>query len=206
MRVRPIRQCILVDELAEQIIQRFPGRARVLLDGPPPSRPDSLAADLDEALRLRGRPVVRVLATDFWRPASVRLERGRTDPDELLDGWLDTDGLRREVLEPAGMAGSGWVLPRLWDSQVDRAYRDSRVSLDGNGVVLLAGSLLLGRGLTVELTVHLRLSAAALERRLDPALHWTLPAYRRYDSERDPGSADVLVLADDPDRPALVMR
>lgn len=206
MRVRPIRQSILVDELAERIIGSFPGRARVLLDGPPPSRPDSLARELGEALRLRGRPVVRALASDFWRPASVRLERGRTDPDELLDGWLDIDGLRREVLEPAGEAGSGWVLPRLWDSRIDRAYRDSRVSLGDNGVVVLAGSLLLGRGLPAELTVHLRLSAAALERRLDPALHWTLPAYRRYDSEHDPASADVVVLADDPDRPALVVR
>jgi hypothetical protein len=205
VRVRPIRQSILVDELAERIVGRFSGRARVLLDGPPPSRADSLAEELDEALRLRGRPAVRVLASDFWRPASVRLERGRNDPDELLDGWLDIDGLRREVLEPAGPAGSGWVLPRLWDSRVDRAYRDPRVSLGDNGVVLLAGSLLLGRGLPVELTVHLRLSPAALERRLDPALHWTLPAYRRYDSERDPASADVLVLADDPDRPALVV-
>ena len=98
------------------------------------------------------------------------------------------------------------MLPRLWNSRVDRAYRDSRVSLAVNGVLLLSGSLLLGRGLPAELTVHLRLSPAALERRLDPSLRWALPAYRRYDAERDPGNADVLVLADDPARPALVVR
>jgi len=110
------------------------------------------------------------------------------------------------VLDPAGPGGSGRVLPRLWDTAVDRAYRDGRVELAENGVVLLTGALLLGRGLPAELTVHLRMSAAALARRLDPGLAWTLPAYARYDAEHDPGGADVLVLADDPARPALVQR
>jgi hypothetical protein len=72
--------------------------------------------------------------------------------------------------------------------------------------LLLAGELLLGRGLPAELTVHLQLSAAALARRLDPQLTWTLPAYRRYDAEHDPAGADVLVLADDPRRLALMHR
>lgn len=206
MQVRPIRLAALIDELADQIVEQFSGRVRVLLDGAPPTGPEALAEDLDAALRLRGRPVLRVLAANFLRPASLRLERGHTDPDELLDSWLDVAGLRREALEPAGHSGSGWVLPRLWDAAVDRAFRDERVPLADNGVLVLAGSLLLGRGLPAELAVHLRLSDAALARRLDPAGHWTLPAYRRYDAEHDPASADLLVLMDDPARPALVLR
>jgi len=74
---------------------------------------------------------------------------------------------------------------------VDRAYRAERVELAGNGVLLLDGALLLGRWLPAELTVHLRMSAAALTRRLDPEWHWALPAYARYDAEHDPGGADV---------------
>lgn len=205
MWVQPIREPALLDELAERVTP-FPGRVRVIIDGAAPTEPVALADALVEVLRLRGRPVLRVSAADFLRPASVRLEHGRTDPDELLHRWLDVAGLRREVLEPAGPAGSGQVLPRLWDSRVDRAYRAQRVELAANGVLLLAGSLLLGRGLPAELTVHLQLSAAALARRLDPQLHWTLPAYRRYDAEHDPAAADVLVLADDPRRLALMHR
>jgi hypothetical protein len=204
--VQPIREPALLEGLAERVTQQFPGRARVIVDGAAPTQPVALADALAEALRLRGRPVLRVSAADFLRPASVRLEHGRTDPDELLNGWLDVAGLRREVLEPAGPAGSGQVLPRLWDSRVDRAYRAQRVKLVANGVLLLAGALLLGRGLPSELTVHLRLSTAALARRLDPQLHWTLPAYRRYDAEHDPAAADVLVLADDPRRLAVMHR
>jgi hypothetical protein len=142
-----------------------------------------------------------VSAADFLRPASVRLEHGHTDPDEFLDGWLDVAGLRREVLEPVARA-----LPRLWNAEEDRAFRDEPVELPFDGVVLVSGGLLLGRGLPAELTVHLRMSSAALARRTDPALHWTLPAYARYDLEHDPGEADVLVMTDDPERPALVQR
>jgi hypothetical protein len=193
----------LVDELFARIVDR-PGRLRVLLDGAPPTAPETLAAELAERLRATGRPALSVSSADFLRPASVRLEHGRTDPDELLDGWLDVGGLTREVLDPAGPDGSGRVLPRLWDAERDRAYRAERVGLADNAVLLVSGALLLGRRLPAELTVHLRMSAAALSRRTDPERRWTLPAYARYDAEHDPGGADVLVLADDPDRPALV--
>jgi hypothetical protein len=196
----------LVDELVARLLDEFPGRTRVLVDGAPPTEPGQLADALADALRVSGRPAPRVSAADFLRPASVRLERGRTDPDELLTGWLDIPGLLREVLRPGGPDGSGWVLPRLWDSQVDRAYRAERMRLADNAVLVVDGSLLLGRGLPAELTVHLRMSAAALARRLDPEWRWALPAYARYDDEFDPAGADVLVLVDDPARPALVRR
>ena len=204
MRVQAIRTPALVDELVERVLGRD-GRVRVLVDGPPPAEPGLLADLLGEALRPRGRPVLRVSAADFPRPASVRLEHGRDDPDELLDGWLDVGGLIREVLAPAGPGGSGRVLPRLWDARTDRAFRAERVRLADDAVLVVDGALLLGRGLPAELTVHLRMSAAALTRRTAPTEHWSLPAYARYDAEHDPGSADVLVLADDPARPALVL-
>jgi hypothetical protein len=88
VQIRPIREPALIDELAERVGQQFPGRARVIVDGAPPTWPAALADALVEALRLRGRPALRVSAADFLRSASVRLERGRTDPDELLlGGW-----------------------------------------------------------------------------------------------------------------------
>jgi hypothetical protein len=203
VKARPISPPALVDELVARLVVR-PGRVRALVDGAPPSGPYRLAEALIEPLRVAGRPALHVAAGDFLRPASVRLERGRNDADELLDGWLDVGGLIREVLGPAASDGSGRVLPRLWNAEVDRAYRDERVTLPDNAVVVVSGSLLLGLGLPGELTVHLRMSAAALARRTPDELGWTLPAYERYAAERNPGAADVLVLADDPEHPALV--
>ncbi|SCL35847.1 hypothetical protein GA0070616_5332 [Micromonospora nigra] len=206
MRVRPISPqrlvAVLVDRIADQ---RPPGRLRVAVDGAPAAAPDTLAAALLAPLRARGRPVLHVRSEDFLRPASTRLEHGRTNPDSYYEGWVDQTGLRREVLDPAGPHGDGRLLPSLWDARADRASRASYVDLPPGGVVLVSGALLLGAGLPFDLTVHLQVSPAALARRTEPAHAWTLPAFHRYADEVDPaGFADVVVRVDDPRRPALV--
>jgi hypothetical protein len=206
VRITPVSPERLVEEVTDLVDGAHTRRTRVAVDGAPPTRPEELAAAVAARLRARGRPALVVAAADFLRPASLRLELGRTDPDAFLDGWLDVGGLRREVLDPGGPRGTGRVLPRLWDAAADRAHRDDYTTLPEGGVLLLAGALLLGRGLEFELTVHLRMSGAALRRRLDEAERWTLPAYARYDAERNPDDADLLVLADHPERPAVRRR
>ena len=201
MQVTPLTPDRLADRVVTLVDAR-PGRVRLAVDGPPPARPLELAGQVARNLRTRGRAAVLVAAADFLRPASVRLEHGREDPDEFLDGWLDVAGLRREVLDPA--ATTGRVLPRLHDAVADRAFRDGYTQLPPDGVVVVAGGLLLGRGLPFDLAVHLRMGPAALSRGLPADEQWTLPAYARYAAERDPeGVADVLVFADHPDRPAV---
>jgi hypothetical protein len=176
----------------------------VAVDGAPPARPERLADALIDPLRLRGREVVRVSTGDFLRPASLRFEHGRTDPDVFYDEWLDSAALVREVLGPLEPGGSGQVLPALWDSAADRAARVPYVTLPPGGVLLLDGALLLGRGLPFDLSVHLWLSPGALQRKIAAEERWTLPAYARYDREADPaGTADLVVRVDHPDRPAL---
>jgi hypothetical protein len=153
-----------------------------------------------------GRPAVVVPATGFYRPASLRLEHGRTDPDARYSDWLDAGALTREVLAPVGPGGSGAYLPVLWDLDRDRAARVRPRSAPPGGVLLVPGALLLGIGLPFDVVVHLRMSPAA-RRRLTPAEQgWELPAFDRYDHEVDPaGLADAVVLADHPERPALVL-
>jgi hypothetical protein len=206
MRVRPISPSLLVEELADRIAA-LPAAswARVAIDGAPPARPNDLADALVDPLRLRGRKVLRVSAGDFLRPASLRFEYGRDDPDAFYTDWLDKGGLIREVLAPLEPGGSGRVLPALWDSTVDRATRASYVTLAAGGVLLLDGALLLGRSLPFDHTVHLSMSPAALARGTDPEQEWTLPAYARYETEAQPTqAAAVVVRVDDPRHPALV--
>ncbi|GII21825.1 uridine kinase [Planosporangium mesophilum] len=206
MPVRPVSPGILVEELADIVAGAPSGRwLRVGVDGPPPAGPHDLADALVTPLRVRGRPVQRVRADDFLRPASLRLERGRTDPDAFYEDWLDVRGLTREVLDPLGSAGTGRILPTLWDADRDRATRAGYVTVPDSGVLLLSGALLLGTGLPLDLVVHLEMSPAALARRTVEADRWTLPAYRRYADEVDPPMlADVVVRVDDPRHPALV--
>jgi len=203
LQVTPVTPDLLADEVTGLVAAR-PGRVRLAVDGPPPTHPRALADAVATRLRVLGRPVVVVDTADYLRPASLRLELGHTDVDMFLDGWLDVGGLRREVLDPAAPGGSGRVLPRLWDAVADRAHRDRYVELPADGVVVLAGALLLGRGLPLDAAVHLRMSEKALERRLADDERWTLPAYARYEVENTPEEiADLLVLADHPDRPAI---
>jgi hypothetical protein len=179
---------------------------RVAVDGPDVARPDRLAAALADRLPALGRPAVVVPAGGFYRPASLRLEHGRTDPDARYTDWLDAGALRREVLAPVGPGGSGEYLPVLWDVERDRAARARARPAPADGVLLVPGALLQGVGLPFDVVVHLRMSPAARRRLTPQEQAWELPAFDRYDDEVDPAAlADAVVLVDHPDRPALVL-
>ncbi|MGW0435980.1 uridine kinase [Micromonospora sp. NPDC003197] len=206
MKIRPISPELLLTELADRLTAERAGPwLRVAVDGALAADPDHLADALVDPLRLRGRPVLRIRAADFLRPASLRLEHGRTNPDSFYVGWLDEAGLRREVFKPTAPGGTGRVLPSLWNAEIDRASRADYVALPPGTVVLVSGPLLLGGGLPFDLTIHLVLSDNALARRTPKDQAWTLPAYRRYAREVGPADfADVVVRLDDPRHPALV--
>ena len=204
---RPVAADRLADEVAD-VVDRAAAACshvlRVAVDGHPAASPGMLADALVDPLRLRGRPVLRASAEWFLRPASLRFERGRTDPDAFYDDRLDLAGLQRELLDPLGPGGSALYLPTLWDPETDRATRAQYEAAPPEAVLILDGTLLLGRGLPLDLTLHLRLSAGARERRVSSAERWQLPAYARYEREADPErTADVLIRLDDPRHPAL---
>ncbi|MFI5956556.1 uridine kinase [Cryptosporangium sp. NPDC051539] len=180
-------------------------RLRVAIDGADAAEPGRLAESLVEPLRAGGIAVAVVHARDFLRPASLRLEYGKTDPDSFYDLWLDERGLTREVLTP--WAAGGRYLPALWDVATDRAVRADYRPVPPRGVVLVEGPLLLGRGLPFDLAVHVRLSGGALRRRTSADEAWTLPAFERYEEEVEPTAiAEVVVRADDARHPAVLVR
>jgi len=204
----PVSPEALADLLTEMCLTAIGGvdrgRLRVAIDGADAAEPGRLADRLVEPLRAGGAAVARVRARDFLRPASLRWEFGRTDPDSFYDLWLDAAGLTREVLAP--WAAGERYLPALWDATIDRAARAEYRPVPSRGVLLVDGPLLLGRGLPFDLSVHVRLSAGALRRRTPPDDAWTLPAFARYEEEVGPGAAaDVVVRADDPRHPAVIL-
>lgn len=226
MRVEPVTPDVVVDRLVERVLGGLaaassgdpggpggtvgPGEAgrrwRVLLDGAPPTRPGALADALVEPLRARGHAALRVSAGDFLRPAGVRFEHGRQDPDALLDDALDTGALIREVLDPLGPGGDGTYLPALWDAQRERSARAARTTAPPGAVLLLDGGLLLGRWLPADLTVHLAVRPGTLARLTPQDEAWRLAAEERYRAEADPeGTADVVLRVDDPRRPGWVL-
>ncbi|MEU8775345.1 uridine kinase [Streptomyces sp. NPDC048606] len=195
--------------MAERLAERAGREAgaapwwRVGIDGAPAAGTDVLAGRLADELRARGRSVVVVAVAGFLRPASLRFEFGRRDVDQYLAGWYDTGALWREVFGPTDPGGDGRVLPDLWDPVRDRATRSPYVELPPGGALIVHGPLLLGQWFPFDLSVHIGLSPGALARRTPEPERWTLEAFARYAREVDPErSADVLVRADDPARPA----
>lgn len=206
MQVVPLTPAGLVEHVVHEVLRRpRHERVRVLVDGAPATDPGALADALVEPLRAAGRPVVRVSADDFLRPASVRLEHGRHDALAYLEDWLDERALDREVLGPLGPAGDGRYLPSLWDAVSDRATRARYLDAAPDAVLVLDGSMLLGRALPVDLSVHLTTRPDTLARRTPPDEQWTLEAYALYEERADPTrTADLVARVDDPRHPAIV--
>lgn len=208
MRLEPITWELLTERLADHVAASGASAdggpwQRVAVDGAPPAEPGRLARRLAGALRVRGLPAVVVDADGFLRAASLRYEFGKRDPDAYYDLWYDTGALWREVFAPLDPGGDGRVLPDLRSPSTDLPTRSPRVELPPGGVMLLHGPFLLGRWFPFDLSVHLGLSAGALERRTAEDERWRLPAYARYEEEVAPGeAADVLVRADRGRHPA----
>jgi hypothetical protein len=204
VRVQPVTVEGAVAHVVERVLTTD-GTVRVLVDGHPSTGTAAFAGAMVAPLRAAGRPVGRVAVRDFLRARSVRLEHGRRDADALLDAWIDVEALNREVLRSA--VERGRYLPSLRDPDTGRSTRAGFEDAPAGTVVVLDGALALGRGLDVDLGVHLALTPATETRRtpLDDA--WQLAAYSRYRREVAPERrADVVVRVDHADRPALVLR
>lgn len=188
----------LIDLVAERATG-LPGYAAIAVDGADAAEPVSFARTVAERLRTGGRPAEVVSLHDFVRPASLRLEYDRESEFSYRTAWFDYEALTREVLAPLHREGR-W-LPALWDERADRSAR-ARIRTAAEGTVLLvAGPMLLGRGLAFDLTVSLRMSDAALRRRTAPEDAFTVAALSEYRSGGD--EPDILVAWDHPDRPAV---
>ncbi|NDK92029.1 hypothetical protein GYA93_21005 [Gordonia desulfuricans] len=183
-------------------IRAIAGVGVVIVDGPSPTRPGEFADAIARRLRAEGRAAGVVHADDYLRPASLRFEYGRTDPLTFRDGFVDHAGIDREVIDAPRRHGR-W-LPRLWDAQRDRSFRDSPQTATADQIVLVGGPMLLGRGHDAEVTIALRMSAAALRRRLPDDEHWTIDPL--LDHAAAAGPADIEVRYDHPARPAIAVR
>ena len=198
-RFAPITPDALVDLLAERI-RAVPGHAVVGIDGADATDPIELAQTVGERVRAEGRHCETVSLHDYVRPASLRLEFGRTDELSYRTAWFDYEALRREVIE-ALRDDSRW-LPALWDEKADRSARAAVRPAYACTVLIVVGPMLLGRNLNFDLTLRLHLSPNALQRGTDHTESWTIAALQHYESENIE-EPDLLVRWDHPDRPAI---
>jgi len=209
VRFVPVTPVRLAEELAGWIHDLEAEHPLVGFDGPAEVGAAALADAVSDRVQALGRPVIRVSTQWWWRPASLRLELGRTEVDMLLSGWVDTAAMRRELFDPLRSGGSGWFLRRLRDPRSDRSLREERVRAAPGSVLLLDGPFLQASGLGagaagLSAIVHLQVSMGTLARSLPVDRQWWVDAFERYrDQDRPANGATAVVAYDHPAAPAI---
>jgi hypothetical protein len=193
----PVGPAALAVAIAERAAELGPWVC-VAISAADAAAPLALAEDVAARLRVAGRAADIVSLHDFVRPASLRLERGHSDPDSYRWDWFDYDAVDREVVR--ALHDQHRWLPRLWDETSDRSARAQRVDAPEGQVLIVAGPMLHGRGPAFDLTVHLTMSRTALERRTLDTDRWTVAPLLEHDATSE---ADIVVRYDHPDRPAM---
>ena len=204
MRFTPVTTARLARDLAGWVDAMAPEHPAVGIDGAAEIGAGDLADAVAAELQALGRPAIRTSTSWWWRPASLRLEYGRTDIDMLLSGWVDVGSLRRELLEPLATGGPGQYLRRLRDPVSDRSLREQRVPVPDRSVLVLDGAVLQATGVPLDGVVYLQVSPATLTRKLPPDRQWWADALRSYVEQDQPDrTADAVVAFDHPAAPAL---
>ncbi len=205
MRFVPLTPARLADGLADWI-EVVAGRSSaggtvVGFDGPSEAGTTDLADRVGDVLRSSGLPVARATTSWWWRPSALRLELGREDVDMLLTGWVDSDALARELVDPVREGRP--YLTTLRDPGSDRSIRQRYLPWTPGTVLLLDGPFLLAAGLRLDARVDVSVSGGALRRALPPERSWWLPGFDRYRDEYGRAEpADVVLSYDHPSAPA----
>ena len=200
----PLTPDRLARDLADWIVDLPQQHPRVGIDGAAEIGAGELADAVAARLTEFGRPALRTSTDWWWRPASLRLELGRTDIDMLLGGWVDAAALRRELLDPLGPAGSGsyYSLAGSADRPVGAGQPGGRGR--PRAPCCWYGPFLLADRLPLDAVVHLQTTRPTLARALPANRQWWLDAFDRYRTDEQPADRAAAVIAyDHPKAPAI---
>jgi hypothetical protein len=207
VRFTPLTPARLADALSDWVLDRArqlgpPAGAVIGFDGPAEIGTTALADAVAGTLRGSGRQIIRASTSWWWRPSALRLEFGRQDLDMLLIGWVDSDAIRRELVQPVRVGGSTYIT-RLRDPDTDRSVRQRADPVSPGAVLLLDGPFLLAADLPLDAMVGFSVSRGFLDRALPDDRRWWVGAFSKYQDDYAPASrSDVLLSYDHATAPA----
>jgi uridine kinase len=197
---------------------------RVAVDGPPAAGKTTLADELAQLLRGRGREVIRTTTESFHLPLAQRYRRGEFSPEANYRDSFDYDALQRVLLDPLGPDGDRRYQPAVYDFETDTALSPPVTTAPADAVLLLDGVFLLRPELIGRWDLSIFVSAA-FERILDRAQirdlarlgsaaeverrfrNRYIPAQELYFAAARPADhADIIVHNDEPRQPAWELR
>lgn len=132
----------LLEGLAAQLPTGTAGCTRVGVDGVDGSGKTRFAAELADAIRASGRPVVTASVDAFHRPRAQRYRQGADSPRGYFEDSYDYAALRRLLLDPLGRQGDRWFVPSWFDHRTDQRVRSEPVRAEAGSVLIVDGIFL----------------------------------------------------------------
>jgi uridine kinase len=216
-------QAQVIDRLAETVTSLRVGHpARVGIDGRSAAGKTTLGDELAEAVRERGREVIRASIDDFHRPGhKYRSQRGEWTPDSYYDQGYDYAAFVELLLRPLGPGGSRCCRPALFDSFHDAWLPEEWREVGHDAVAVIDGAFLFRPGLAehweyvIWLDIDMELMVERARRR-DVAWvgseervveryrrHW-IPTHELYERRTDaPARAHAVIDNRIPERPVV---
>jgi uridine kinase len=129
----------MLDRLVERVDEFGDRRLRVAIDGPTAAGKSTLGHQLAVRLADRGRTTLRASLDDFKRPWRDAHLYDRTSADGYYRNAFDNDAVRRLLLDPAAVDGSGQVALCSIDPITQIDHSAVVVDMPTDGVLVVDG-------------------------------------------------------------------
>jgi uridine kinase len=135
----------VVTALADEVTSlRIAHPTRVAVDGRSAAGKTTFSDELADAVRARGREVLRASIDDFHRPGHKhRSRRGGWTPRSYYDEGFDYEAFRNLLLQPLGPGGSRRCRPALFDAFHDAWHPEQWHEVGDRAVAIIDGVFLL---------------------------------------------------------------
>jgi uridine kinase len=162
------QRVIMLDDLAKKIMRLSATRpTRIAVDGRTASGKTTLADELAEMIRQRGREVIRTSIDGFHRPKAERYARGRYSSEGYYYDARDLRAVMALLLNPLGPGGDRLYRTASFDLENDRALEQEPQRAPADSILIVDGTFLQRPELRDgwDLTVFVETSEDVSERR-----------------------------------------
>jgi uridine kinase len=139
-----MKRAMLLEELADAIVKvKRSHPVRVAIDGVDAAGKTTLAEELVEPVRRRGRPRIRASIDGFHNPQEVRHKRGAMSPEGYYRDSFNYDALKSLLLLPLGPKGNLCYRTAVFDFRSESPVDSSELQADPTAILLFDGVFLL---------------------------------------------------------------
>ncbi|WP_267555343.1 uridylate kinase [Rhizobium rhizogenes] len=133
----------VLNDLAVMIAKLESARPiRVAIDGRTASGKTTLANELADCLRAKGREVIRTSIDGFHRPKVERYARGRHSAEGYYHDARDLPAINALLLDPLGPGGDGWYRTASFDLHDDLPIEQEPQLAPADAILIVDGTFL----------------------------------------------------------------